>query len=288
MKSINRIIKEEYINLLREYEKDEEDIDYTYFNREDELKSELFSDFLYNNTPDFTKHVPWKVIPFARLKKIWEDFMTLGVVRDTRGLEMIKDLMIDNTMKVDIFTNLAGHTQWGDSEAIEENIGNWVDEQLKCLWQEKIEDRSQLEIPFNDPKKGYVQKPPAPPEEKCETTIHPFAQQIFNDNYEEGMKREKFREILFDTMLGRFDDYYQEDPENKMGGFISDYGLQPLLTLLGELYRSTKPETDIPIIDKMLNVVHQRSDIADWFVEGGSHALAQLSGSPSEVQSEVQ
>jgi hypothetical protein len=28
----------------------------------------------------------------------------------------------------------------------------------------------------------------------------------------------------------------------------------------------------------MLNVLHQRSDIANWFVEGGSHALAQLSG----------
>ena len=35
--------------------------------------------------------------------------------------------------------------------------------------------------------------------------------------------------------------------------------------------------------DRMLNVVHQRSDIAEWFVEGGSRALAQLSGSPAEA-----
>jgi hypothetical protein len=33
----------------------------------------------------------------------------------------------------------------------------------------------------------------------------------------------------------------------------------------------------------MLNVVHQRSDIADWFVEGGSSALSQLSSSPTQV-----
>jgi hypothetical protein len=33
----------------------------------------------------------------------------------------------------------------------------------------------------------------------------------------------------------------------------------------------------------MLNVVHPRSDMASWFIEGGSHALAQLSGSPTQV-----
>ena len=32
----------------------------------------------------------------------------------------------------------------------------------------------------------------------------------------------------------------------------------------------------------MLNVVHQRSDLASWFVKGGSNALADLSASPSE------
>ena len=28
----------------------------------------------------------------------------------------------------------------------------------------------------------------------------------------------------------------------------------------------------------MLNVAHQRSDLASWFVQGGSQALSQLSG----------
>jgi len=45
-----------------------------------------------------------------------------------------------------------------------------------------------------------------------------------------------------------------------------------------ELTQTTEAEQKIPIIDKMLNVVHQRSDIAAWFVEGGSQALSQLSG----------
>ena len=51
-----------------------------------------------------------------------------------------------------------------------------------------------------------------------------------------------------------------------------------------KLLRAKGPEEKLLLIDRMLNVVHQRSDIAEWFVEGGSRALAQLSSSPSEVQ----
>ena len=198
MKSLRRLIKEEYIKLLKEinYNRDE-DIDYDQFDREDELKQELFDDFLNKNTPDFTKHVPWSVIPFARLKKIWEDFMTYGSIRDTRGFEMIEELMIDNTSKVSIFTNLAGHTQWGDQESLEENIGHWVNEQLNCILPQQKQqkpDRNQLEIPYDNPKSGYKQKEPAPepPEpEPCNTEVHPFVKEYVENNYNpESMDRE--------------------------------------------------------------------------------------------------
>jgi hypothetical protein len=279
MKSLNRLIREEYIRLIKEAY-DDEDIDMSQFDREDELKRSMFQDFLYKNNAEFTKHIPWSVIPFPRLKKIWEDYMTKGFVRDERGLEMIKDIMINNTTKISIMTNLAGHTQWGDEEAFEENIGYWVDEQLNCaLAAEKPQDRSQLEIPFENPKKGYVQKPQAKQPEPCNTQVHPFVQNYVDENYNgDSVNREDIRNMLYDEMKSRFFDYYMDDPEHKMGGFISDYGLKPLETLLGQLIRSNKAETDIPIIDKMLNVIHQRSDIANWFVEGGSDALAQLSG----------
>ena len=194
--------------------------------------------------------------------------------------------MIDNTTKVDIFTNLAGHTQWGDEEAFKDNIGYWVNEQVNCLLPQKKEDRSQLEIPFNNPQKGYQEKSPAPKVETCDTPIHPFAQKFFDDNYDEEITREKFYELLYYEMKERFFDYYQNDPKEKLGGFISDYGLDPLLKLQSELLRSTTPEEKLLIIDRMLNVVHQRSDIAEWFVEGGSKALSQLSSSPSEAINE--
>jgi hypothetical protein len=286
MKFINTIIKEEFVKLLKEinYSHDD-DIDYTQFEREDELKRSLFDDFLYHNTPDFTKHVPWSVVPFPRLKKIWEDFMTYGSVRDTKGLEIIEDLMIENTSKVSIFTNLAGHTQWGDQEALDENIGYWVDQQLNCLFKPQKVDTNQLEIPYDNPKSGYKQKQPVPEAEPCSTEIHPFIQEYFDDNYNpESMDREDIRGMLYDLMSGRFFDYYMNDPEGRMGGFISDYGLKPLEELLVQLLKATSPEEKLLLIDRMLNVVHQRSDIADWFVEGGSHALAQLSGSPTQVE----
>ena len=287
MKSLKRIIKEECLKFLKEVYNDEE-IDYDSFNRENEIKGELFSDFLYSNTPDFTKHVPWTVVPFPRLKKIWEDYMNYGSVRDTRGLEMIEELMIDNTLKVSIFTNLAGHTQWGDEEAFKENIGYWVNEQVNCLFTPQKVDTSQLEIPFKNPKQGYVQKEPVEEPEPCDTTVHPYVQQFYNDNYDEDITRDKFYELLYEKMKDNFYEYYMDDPEGTKGGFISDYGLEPLEKLLGQLLRANTPEEKLLIIDQMLNVVHWRSDIAQWFVEGGSQSLSKLSASPSEVPQEQQ
>ena len=280
MAFLKRLIKEEFIKLLKE-RYDDDDIDYSQFERQDEIKQNLFDDFLYHNNPTFTKHVPWEVIPFPRLKKIWEDFMTYGSVRDTRGLEMIEKIMIDNTSKVSIFTNLAGHTQWGDQEAIDDNIGYWVDEQLNCVYNKPF-DKNQLEIPFSNPKKGY-QEPKD--DYRCQTTVHPFVKTFVEDEYGTELPgRDEFKDKLFELMTGRFFDYYMNDPKGDMGGFISDYGLRPLEELLAELLRAKGPEEKLLLIDRMLNVVHQRSDIAEWFVEGGSRALAQLSSSPSEVQ----
>lgn len=285
VKNIYRLIREEYRNLLKENYNDD-DVDWSYYEREDELKMEIMQDFLYKNNSDFTKHIPWTVVPFPRLKKIWEDYMYNGFVRDTRGLEMIEEIMLDNTRKVNILTALAGHTQWGDQETLDENIGYWVKEQVNCLLPNtKKVDTSQLEIPFDNPRKKYIKKQPVPDPEPCEVQIHPFAQKIYNEEYDEDtMSREKFYELLYEKMTERFFDYYMWDTEGVKGGFISDYGLEPLVTLAGQLRKATTPEEKLVLIDQMLNVVHQRSDIANWFVEGGSRALAQLSGSPSETQ----
>jgi hypothetical protein len=206
MKSVYKIIKEEIISFL--CESNDEDIDWALYDRLDQIKTDILTGFLQDKKRGI-KEQPWQLIPFNRLKKIWEDYMTYGHVRDTRGLEMIENIVTDNILKLYVNTELVGHTEHDPGED------------------------------FDD----Y--------------------------NYSE-QDREDFADYI-----DKFSDYAFSD----FGG--SRLGL---LTLLGHLRKAKTPEEKVPIIDQILNVVHQRSDLAEWFVEGGSRALSQLSGSPAEAQ----
>ena len=59
---------------------------------------------------------------------------------------------------------------------------------------------------------------------------------------------------------------------------ISDYAMEKLFTILDKLRQEKDINKKIPLFDQILNVVHERSDLASWFVEGGSSALSKLSG----------
>ena len=58
---------------------------------------------------------------------------------------------------------------------------------------------------------------------------------------------------------------------------ISDYAVQPLTKLALKLKYETKPETQLFLIDQIFNIVHQRSDIASWFLKNGTNDLLELS-----------
>ena len=60
-------------------------------------------------------------------------------------------------------------------------------------------------------------------------------------------------------------DYFDDD---NGAGRISDYGLQPLLKIAQEMEDEFDNDKRFVLFDRGLNVVHQRSDIASWFVEG--------------------
>lgn len=205
MKSIYKIIKEEIIKYLRE---SDEDIDWDLYEKMDEIKMDVLYGFLRNKERGI-KSQPWKLVPFARLKKIWEDFMRTGVVRDTNGLEMIDDIVQSNIIRLYVNTELVGHSEHNPDEDFQEA--------------------------------GFT---------------------------------EEDKELFYDY-IDKFSDYA-----------FSDFGGRRLglVTLLSQLRKARTPEEKIPIIDQILNVVHQRSDLAAWFVEGGSSALSQLSGTPAEVQ----
>jgi len=270
MKSLNKIIKEEYIKFLKE-NYDDNDVDWNYFEEQDDIKANIFRDFLYNNNPTFTKHIPWKVIPFLRLKKIWEDYMKFGFVRDTKGVEIIEKIMVENTVKINVITTLLGHTSQNPDEDYKEYIDPFIDEQIRCYFQKPV-DKNQLQINFKNPSKGYIKPKGTKP---CD--VHPFIREFIEENITENMNVEDIKNKVYDEITNRFTWDYTEDPKSGQA-YISDFGLTPLLTLVSQLRNERKPENILVIIDRMLNVAHQRSDLANWFVEGGSHALSQLSG----------
>jgi hypothetical protein len=180
-----------------------EDTMHDYYEGYDQSMMEQISDF--NNSKPGERQ-PWKLIPLARLKKIWADYMRMGFVRDVRGIELIGDIIIENVRKIQSNTILMGHSTQNVEHLLEEN-----------------------EMTMN------------------ETDEHNYG------------------------------DWATDD---KGSWRISDYALNNLVNGTLELMHAKTSEEKLQKIDFILNVVHQRSDIASWFVEGGSVGLDELSNQP--------
>ena len=60
---------------------------------------------------------------------------------------------------------------------------------------------------------------------------------------------------------------------NEGSWMLSDYGLPQLEKIYGQIFNADTPEEKLYACDKALNVVHQRSDLAAMFVEGGTSTL---------------
>jgi hypothetical protein len=82
-------------------------------------------------------------------------------------------------------------------------------------------------------------------------------------------------ELTYDEVLyKKFLDYMCDEDGCPI---ISDYALVPLQKLAVEILGASTSEAKLLLIDQVLNVVHQRSDLASWFVQGGRKALEELS-----------
>jgi GNAT superfamily N-acetyltransferase len=90
----------------------------------------------------------------------------------------------------------------------------------------------------------------------------------YDDDYDDGMSWN-------DDISEKFGDHIED--ENGQWR-ISDYAMKPLWDDAFELQFETDPTKRLMIIDRMLNRVHARSDMAANFVEGGSATLDELAG----------
>jgi hypothetical protein len=188
------ILFESFVKKIYDHYDEEYDIMEQYDELINDVKSELFYQFKNRKKLKLPKQ-PEDVIPFYKLKAVWDGYVKYGEVKNIKWLEDIVGMMKRNTAKLRVNTELCGHT-----------------------------------------------------------TINPKY-----DFEEYGIKTQKQIDAVCDWI-----------------GTISDYGLDPLEKLVYRLYKAQKPEDKLLIVDMMLNVVHQTSDLAKIFVEGGSRSLSQL------------
>lgn len=76
---------------------------------------------------------------------------------------------------------------------------------------------------------------------------------------------------LSDEQIEKLGDFLTDKKGNYM---LSDYGLDPLMKIYPQIMNASTPEKKLIAIDMALNVAHQRSDLAEFFVEGGSNTLS--------------
>jgi len=64
---------------------------------------------------------------------------------------------------------------------------------------------------------------------------------------------------------------------------ISDYGLEPLNGVVQQLMEIQDPNQILVLINKALDISHQRSDLSEIFIEGGEASLDRISGTNESV-----
>jgi hypothetical protein len=60
-------------------------------------------------------------------------------------------------------------------------------------------------------------------------------------------------------------------------GAYSDYGIRPLEEIISEYTENSTPEQTIVLINRLLDVTHQRGDLSSIFIEGGKSTLTRIS-----------
>ena len=81
-------------------------------------------------------------------------------------------------------------------------------------------------------------------------------------------------DVVLDNILPQFSNGHD---------LISDYGLEPLGVIIRDLLSATDPNEILVLINKALDVSHQRSDLSELFIEGGESSLNRISGVNEDI-----
>lgn len=117
-----------------------------------------------------------------------------------------------------------------------------------------------------------------------EEDFNQFKQELINDEYatpdisDDQVCRKKLESIGFYDWCSL--------PDGSQG--ISDYGIDPLFNIMQEFDTIISAEELIVLVNRCLDVYHQRGDLASAFIEGGSNSLTKISNESKNIFSNKQ
>ena len=190
-------------------------------------------------------------------------------------------IIMKNTAILIANTNLAGHASGFNYEAVFDFIESYYGDRDAFLdgdekiWVEISENEimsfiSDDEVKFPIKEENGIHK-----DGQIQTAINDINQ----DNYQYRIESKDGRYYLVSSMFDFLNDIGLYDwmvmPDGSEAW--SDFGLEPLMEIINEYNSDLSPEKVIVIVNKALDVYHQRGDMASIFVEGGTEALSQIS-----------
>ncbi len=245
--TIRKIIREQIDNLLRE---DIESVN-NWNNFKDELTGQIL--LMIKNG----EKVTFDLIPVSQYHHALKEFMQYGKFMrfPEKYIFQWKQLLLENIAKLEVLTAISGHTSHFPFDEFYD-IFNYQKEyqtQQLNLFSRKLEH------------------------EKTKGEFSEWAK----EKYKETGDKDYLKDYNFGAAYEFLDEVYKiEDilPLFSNGQWVlSDYGLEPLFKLGEEILSQDDPNEIIVTINKILDVSHQRSDLAELFIEGGSKSLDYIS-----------
>ena len=282
MTRIDRIIAEEIQRLICESQK---------FSRTMAMYRNKFNEAWVLNQFGMkaTDSLQWSLINPASYQKALDEFMTYGKLGKVQSNLVYKfmGIMLKNTAILYAITSLVGDFLPYDYKSLMSfldkympsiryrKIGNNVFPEFAVIFSEHMlrnfltTGKIDFSLCGHGDEKGYV--------DKYTEAIHEW-----NMNHRCAI-------LLVDDKQGvAYQTMYGPDILDKLGFFkwavlpdggdaFSDYGMPQLLSIVNEYDDSSTPEKTLVIVNKALDVYHQRSELAAAFIVGGSSTLDSIS-----------
>ena len=299
----NRIIRESF------------DMEHPYYDYLEEYgEAYVFNEFLSNPNGKQSWGVLINPDMYAKALREFTQYGKL-VKFPTRYVYQWMGIIMKNTAILKANTNIAGHSQWFPTEDFEDFVISYFGDNREVNM-DYNDDKIKIEIFPKDVLKLLNKEFTSLNEvvDKYGQTYFPWVSQDDADRMvaQQDLEREKNK---FSQMYGDIGEYIAKFNQNSrykgeievdyntnklywvveqmnfldLIGFydwmqmpdgsdaFSDYGLEPLERVLFEYDENLPPEKVLVIVNKALDVYHQRGDMASIFVTGGSSALSRIS-----------